>query len=111
MGIKQIGYVALAIVLLCLVAWTANSFPRKSVVDDVLKAREAEIRQEYETKIAANNIKIKEQDVIIETSQVKLDGLNKEIKRLKAKSAAVKPPVSDKETRDALIELGYPPTN
>ena len=50
-GLKQIGYVVLAVIILVTVAWVSNSFPRKSVLNDVLKSREAEIRAEYQQKI------------------------------------------------------------
>ena len=107
LGLKQIGYIVLAIILLVTMAWASNSYPRKSVVDGVLKARESEIRAEYTTTIKAQETKIIELQTSINDSKVRIGKLDTEIVKLKKKKIDIKKPVTPQETLDTFKALGY----
>lgn len=106
---KPLVYIVGGVVILVTIGWVANSFPRQSVVDSILKDREEQIKVEYIEKIAARDrdlAKLQEQYKISET---KLNVLNNELKTLKKRYADIKPPKTPEELRKALSDLGYPP--
>jgi len=107
LGLKQIGYIVLAIIILVTVAWASNSYPRKSVVDGVLKNREAEIRAEYTTTIKTQEDKIIALEKSINDSKVKISKLDTEIVKIKKKKIDIKKPETPQETLDTFKALGY----
>ncbi len=108
-GLKQIGYVVLAVIILVTVAWVSNSFPRKSVLNDILKSREAEIRAEYQQKIIESENTILQLRKEINDSNNRIISLDLEIKNLKKKKSEIKKPQTPQEIIDAFTALGYPP--
>jgi len=109
MGIKQVLYVVAAILLVCLIAWGANSYPRKGVVDDILKAREGEIKTEYAATIKQKDESIAKLNKEIGDINIRLVARDQEILMLKAKRTAIKKPQTPQDTVEAFTALGYPP--
>jgi len=107
--IKYIGYAIFAIILLATVAWVANSFPRKSVVDDVIKDREIEIKAEYEKQINERDNAIVILKKNIEEKNSKIVILDKELQNLRQKRLAIKEPKTLQEIIEVLKTLGYNP--
>jgi hypothetical protein len=101
-------YLLGCILILVLVGWIANSYPRKSVLDDFIAKERIKIYQEYKYDIKAKDEKIKILNDKILVSEKILSDMVIAAKKLEAKKKNVQKPITNKETMDRFNKLGYP---
>jgi hypothetical protein len=102
-------YIFLGVLFLMIAVWISNSYPRDSVMRNMLDRREKEIRLEYKEKMEENNKIIKGLEVKLQDSKKIEVGLQNEIKRLGIARGKIYEPTTRKETVDRFSSIGYPP--
>jgi prefoldin subunit 5 len=101
-------YIVGAVLLLVVIGWVSNSFPRQSVLDEYLSKRTVEITQKYEADMKAKDEKIKFLDERIKASEKVLSDIYVTVKKLEKKKDDVQKPNTRQETVDRSNKLGYP---
>lgn len=97
-----------SVLVLVVVGWVANSFPRQSVLDEYVQKESARIIQQYETDIKIRDEKIKILNDRISASEKLLIEINKTVKNLEAKRQNVQKPITTEQIKDRFNNLGYP---
>jgi len=88
--------------------YVSNSFPRDSVLQDILTKQEQKIREEFKKQIEEKDTKIQELTTKLEDSQKVVTNLNISIEKLKKARGDLHAPISTKETIERFNNLGYP---
>lgn len=104
-------YLFIGVLLLAVVAWGANSFPRESVLQDLLDKQAKQIEQKYITQMEEKDIEIAGLESKIQASKKIEKGLNDEIKRLRVERGKIYEPKDRKEAIERFNKLGYTPTS
>jgi hypothetical protein len=102
-------YAIMGILILSLIIWASNSFPRESVLQTILNERESEIRTEYIQKIKDKEVVIADLEVKLQASKRIVDVLNVDIDKLRKAKGKIYEPKTRQETLDRLVGLGYIP--
>jgi len=100
-----------SVLVLVVVSWIANSFPRQSVLDDYLRRESIRITEKYEADIKIRDEKIKILNDRILASEKILKDINVTVKKLEAQKQNVQKPITTKEIKDRFDKLGYPTIN
>jgi hypothetical protein len=98
-----------SVIVLVIVSWIANSFPRQSILDDYITKESARIIQQYQADMKVKDDKLILLNAKVTISEKVVTDLNTKIKLLEAKRDNVQIPKTDEETRLRFINLGYPP--
>lgn len=100
-------YIIIGVLCLSVVAWASNSFPRHSVLQEILDQQAKDIKTEYEKKIEEKEVVIQGLETKLQASKKVVNGLNEEIKRLGIARGQINEPTTQKETVDRFNKLGY----
>jgi hypothetical protein len=101
-------YIVCAVLLLVIVGWVANSFPRQSILDDYLSKEATRIEEKWKADMKVKDEKIKILDERILASEKILSDILITVKNLEKKKDDVKKPNTRQETVDRSNKLGYP---
>jgi uncharacterized membrane-anchored protein YhcB (DUF1043 family) len=106
--VKILTFIIVGFLVLSIVAWAANSFPRQSVVDQIIKDREVEIDKKYKEQIAEKDAQIGSLNEQIAQSEKEYANLKKTYLNLKKAYSNVEKPKDVQETKRRLNDMGYP---
>lgn len=106
--VKIITYILAGLLILSVVAWASNSFPRSSVVDRIVKEREIEIDKKYQEQIDTKNGEITSLNGQLEQSEKNYTNLKSQYLKLKKDYSNVAKPKDVPETKRRLNDMGYP---
>lgn len=106
--VKIITFIILGLFVISFVAWAANSFPRQSVVDRIVKEREIEIDKKYKEQIETKDSEIQSLQGQLEQSEKNYGNLKSQYLKLKKDYSNVAKPKDVPETKRRLNDMGYP---
>ena len=101
-------YLIGGLLILVIVGWVANSFPRQSIIDDYIKKEATKIEEKYKADIKERDAKIKVLDERIQANDEILSNIMISVKKLEKKRDDVKKPTTRQEAVDRSNKLGYP---
>ncbi len=106
--VKILTLIIVGFLVLSIVAWAANSFPRQSVVDKIIKDREVEINKKYKDQIAEKEAQIGSLNEQLAQSEKEYANLKKTYLNLKKAYSNVEKPKDVQETKRRFSDMGYP---
>ena len=106
---KIIAYIVGGLILLSIVFYVGNTWPRQSVLDEYLKKQEESIKQKYEEQINLKNSEIDSLNFKINQSEAQASNLRKQLAKIKKDQQNVQKPKNSQETIARLRTLGYTP--
>ena len=104
---KIIAYIVGGLILLSIVFYVGNTWPRQSVLDEYLKKQEESIKQKYEEQINLKNSEIDSLNFQLNKVQEQNLALKSQYSKLKKERDNVQKPQSKTDTVNRLKSLGY----
>jgi peptidoglycan hydrolase CwlO-like protein len=108
-------YIIGFVIVLVLIGWISNSFPRQSVLDKYIEQEKTKIIEKYETDMITKNNEIKEKNNKIQDLNNRVLSSEKEVSKLMAtiqtleeKKKNVQKPKTNTEIKSRFDSLGYP---
>jgi cob(I)alamin adenosyltransferase len=89
--------------------YIARSYPSDSVIRQMTKDIETQLKTQYDEDIAAKEKQIEYYQKQYEVSRAQVDTLKKKVKKLETDVVNIKKPQTTQETKDRFRALGYPP--
>ena len=111
-NLKSIVIFVVVFVGIGVAGWAIGGFfPHQSVTQKIIEDNKKLIDKQYEDQLKEKNQEIEMLNQQLADSEKKLKKLSNSLAQLKKRSENVQPPKTNKEARDRLNELGYPPSN
>lgn len=107
-GGRKVIYILIAIAVILLLGsiWGGKKL-YTSVIDRIVKEREAATIKGYQDEIDRLNRLIQDKDAALKQSEKRYSAIIKRIKDISAKAETIKPPATNTEIKERLRELGY----
>jgi peptidoglycan hydrolase CwlO-like protein len=107
--VKIIGSIVIGFLVLSLVFYVANTYPRASVMSDYLKKQEEALIKKHDEQIALKNGEIDSLNFKVNELQQQYNSLKSGYMKLKKEKENVQKPQTSNDTRNRLVGLGYHP--
>ncbi len=104
---KIIAYIVAGLLILSLVFYVSNTYPRKSVLDQYLKQQEETLTKKFDEQIALKNSEIDSLNFQINQVQQQNLTLKSQYNKLKKERENVSKPTTRNDTINRLKSLGY----
>jgi len=105
--VKVIGSIVVGLFVLSLVFYVANTWPRQSVIDQIVKERQVEIEKKFQEQIDLKNGEIDSLNTRIAQSEQEYASLKSKYSKLKKDYANVEKPKDTQDTKRRLNAMGY----